>query len=563
VAPEGDDTMTAMTMPRLRLPKLPRLLSASAWLRALLVWRVVHTSAIAVALWLALTSETLEGPGRIAGLAAATILLLIDLGAVAGLARGRAIGRSLSLAADYLTFLGAILVVLQVTNVFRGLDALGATFVRGVPFGLLAIAAWVVTGFGEQRDRYPRVRRIARYVAYAAIVGLLVAVGLLPGLATFASRLLAPWPLAFTLIALVSGYLAWRTFQGDIAQELDVTNQTTRTLDGLLFASPNLLGFAAFFAGPLLFSLFVSLTEWDAFGDPAFVGLGNYAEILALNVAFASGGQAASDVLASGYREWFTLGNVVVGAKDVLFWRSIRNIFVFTLFALPLSTIPALLLATLLNSKAPGIKVFRAIYFVPSIAGVVAVALIWRQLFDSTIGWLNYLISLSVDGLNRLPFLELTDPRIQWLSDADIALFSLVIVFSWMFIGYNAVLFLAGLQGVDNSLYEAAMLDGANRWQRFRNITLPSLRPTTFFVVASTGILTLQLFGENVVLFPTTTPIGAGPQNSTLTPVVYLYEQGFRRFAFGYASAVAWVLFLLIFAFTLVQFRRQREQAEG
>ncbi len=107
------------------------------------------------------------------------------------------------------------------------------------------------------------------------------------------------------------------------------------------------------------------------------------------------------------------------------------------------------------------------------------------------------------------------------------------------------------------------MLDGANWWQRFRNITLPSLRPTTFFVVASTGILTLQLFGENVVLFPTTTPIGGGPQNSTLTPVVYLYEQGFRRFSFGYASAVAWVLFVLIFAFTLVQFRRQRAEAEG
>lgn len=555
--------MTALTMPRLRLPKPPRLLSAPAWLKALLVWRIAHTVAIALVLWFALASETLVGPGRIAGLAAATLLLLIDLGAVAGLARDRAIGRSLSLAADYLSFLGAILVILQVTDVFRGLDALGATFVRGVPFGLLAIAAWVVTGFGEQRDRYPRLRRAARYVAYVAIVGALVAVGLLPGLATFAGRLVQPLPLTLAAIALVSGYLAWRTFQTDIAQQLGVTNQTTRTLDGLLFASPNVLGFAAFFAGPLLFSLFVSLTEWDAFGDPTFVGLGNYAEILALNVALAGAGQAASDVLASGYSEWFTLGNVVVGAKDVLFWRSIRNILVFTLFALPLSTIPALLLATLLNSKAPGIKVFRAIYFIPSIAGVVAVALIWRQLFDSTIGWLNYLISLSVDGLNRLPLLELTDPRIQWLSDADIALFSLVIVFSWMFIGYNAVLFLAGLQGVDTTLYEAAMLDGANRWQRFRNITLPALRPTTFFVVASTGILTLQLFGENVVLFPTTTPIGAGPQNSTLTPVVYLYEQGFRRFAFGYASAVAWVLFLLIFAFTLVQFRRQREQAEG
>ncbi len=552
--------MTTLSLPRMRPP---RLLSASAWLQALLGWRVLHTLAVGAGLWWSLTSAALEGPGRIAAVAAASVVLLLDLGAVAGLAMRRSFGRSLSLAADYLTFVGAILVLFQRNDVFRGLDALGATFVRGVPFGVVAILAWVVTGWGEQRGTLTQVRRIARYVAYAAVAGLLLAVGLLPGLATFLARTATPEGLLLLVVAVVSGYLAWRTFQSDVAEQLEVSNQTTRTLDGLLFASPNLLGFAAFFAGPLIFSLFVSLTEWDAFGDAEFIGLANYTQILALNVGIASAGQSASEVLAPGYFEWFSVGNVVVGAQDVLFWRSIRNIVVFTLFALPLSTIPALFLATLLNSKAPGIKVFRAIYFVPSIAGVVAVALIWRQLFDSTIGWLNYLISLTVSGLNNLPGVAITDPRIQWLSDADIALFSLVIVFSWMFIGYNAVLFLAGLQGVDNTLYEAAMLDGANRWQRFRNITLPALRPTTFFVVASTGILTLQLFGENVVLFPTTTPIGAGPQNSTLTPVVYLYEQGFRRFAFGYASAVAWVLFVLIFFFTLVQFRRQREQAEG
>ncbi len=552
--------MTTLSLPQLGLP---RLLGPATWLRALLAWRIAHTVAVTVGLWWALTSEALEGPGRIAAIAAASIVLLLDLGGVVGLALRRSFGRSLSLAADYLTFLGTILVLFQRNDVFRGLDALGETFIRGVPFGLIAILAWVVTGWGEQQGTLVQLRRIARYAAWAAVGAMLLAVGLLPGIATFLARTADPEGLILVAVAAVSGYLAWRTFQGDIAEELEVTNQTTRTLDGLLFASPNLLGFAAFFAGPLIFSLFVSLTEWDAFGDPEFVGLGNYAEILALNVGIVAAGQVASDALAPGYFEWFSIGNVVVGAQDVMFWRSIRNIFVFTLFALPLSTIPALFLATLLNSKAPGIKVFRAIYFVPSIAGVVAVALIWRQLFDSTIGWLNYLIGLSVSGLNNIPGVTLTDPRIQWLSDADIALFSLVIVFSWMFIGYNAVLFLAGLQGVDTTLYEAAMIDGANRWQRFRNITLPSLRPTTFFVVASTGILTLQLFGENVVLFPTTTPIGAGPQNSTLTPVVYLYEQGFRRFAFGYASAVAWVLFVLIFLFTLVQFRRQRAQTEG
>jgi ABC-type sugar transport system permease subunit len=443
------------------------------------------------------------------------------------------------------------------------MDALGATFGRGVPFFAVALLAWLVGGAVVKEGRTSPLTRPLRIVSWVAVGAGLLAVGLLPGLATFLARTARPVPLLLLAVALLSAYLAWRTFQGDVALQLRASSVSQRTMDGLLFVSPNLLGFIAFFAGPLLFSLFVSLTEWDAFGDATFVGLGNYINILALNVQVLDAGQTASSALPAGYFTWFSIGPVVVGARDVLFWTSIRNIAFFTLFALPLSTIPALLLATLLNSKAPGIKVFRAIYFIPSIAGVVAVALIWRQLFSATSGWLNYLISRFVAFWNQLPVVpEMTDPRLQWLSDADIALFSLVIVFSWMFIGYNAVLFLAGLQGIDQSLHEAAMLDGANRWQRFRNVTLPGLRPTTFFVIASTGILTLQLFGENVVLFPTTTPIGAGPENSTLTPVVYLYDQGFRRFAFGYASAVAWVLFVLIFAFTLIQFRRQRERAE-
>jgi ABC-type sugar transport system permease subunit len=548
------------------LPSLhpPRLLDATSWLRLLLVWRAVHLVAAAGSFALVLTADTIEGPARIAGLSASAIVALLDLAALVGLARHRHRGRSFSLAADYLTFVAAVVTLLQINRVFIGLDALGDTFARGVPFLVVALLAWVVGGAVARDGRPTRASRILQLVGLAAVAAALLAVGLLPGLATFVGRTVQPRGLVLVVVAALSWYLAWRTFQGDVAGELSASNRSQRTLDGLLFVSPNLLGFAAFFAGPLLFSLFVSLTEWDAFGEADFVGLGNYARILALNVQFLGAGETAGTALPGGYFEWFSIGSMVVGARDVMFWTSIRNIVVFTLFALPLSTIPALFLATLLNSKAPGIKVFRAIYFIPSIAGVVAVALIWRQLFSATTGWLNYLIGRFVAFFNGLPLLpELTDPRLQWLSDADIALFSLVIVFSWMFLGYNAVLFLAGLQGVDNTLHEAAMLDGANRWQRFRYVTLPALRPTTFFVVASTGILTLQLFGENVVLFPTTTPIGAGPENSTLTPVVYLYDQGFRRFAFGYASAVAWVLFILIFVFTLIQFRRQREEAGG
>jgi ABC-type sugar transport system permease subunit len=506
----------------------PRVLEAGAWLRVLLAWRLVHTLGVVTVGLLAFGATA--GLGRTAVLGLTGVALALDLGSVALLLRRRNRGRSLSLAVDYLTFVACVVLLLQANRVFVGLDALGDTFIRGVPFGLVALAAYVATGYGEGRGGSATVRRIARYVAIAAGLAALVAVGLLPGLATFLGRTLQPLQLGYLAVALLCGFAAWRTFQSDVAYELGATSESQRTLDGLLFVSPNLLGFTAFFAGPLLFSLFVSLTEWDAFGEPVFVGLGNYAAIL----------------------------------RDALFWRSLRNIVLFSAMALPLSVVPALLLASLLNSKAPGIKVFRAIYFVPFIAGVVAISLMWRQLMNSTVGWLNYIISSVVQFWNGLPLTpEVTDPRIQWLSDADIALFSLVIVFAWQYLGYNAVLFLAGLQGVDRTLHEAAMLDGANRWQRFRNITLPALRPTTFFVIASMGIFTLQLFSENVVLFPTTTPIGAGPQNSTLTPVVYLYEQGFRRFAFGYASAVAWVLFLVIFAFTFVQFRRQRDEVGG
>jgi ABC-type sugar transport system permease subunit len=149
---------------------------------------------------------------------------------------------------------------------------------------------------------------------------------------------------------------------------------------------------------------------------------------------------------------------------------------------------------------------------------------------------------------------------VGWLSDPATALAIIAVVFAWTTVGFNAILFLAGLQGIPADLYEAATIDGANRWQRFRNITLPSVAPTTFFVVATTTILAFQLFTEPYVL---TSPNPGGPNNATLTPVMYLYNSGFKNFEFGYASAVAWVLFGIIFVFTIIQYRRQRAEAAG
>ena len=531
--------------------------SASAWTMVMTVWHLVHLAGAVVVAVVVQRSDEPSGALAAGLVATAAAFAVADLVTVVGLRRRRPSGLLGTVVISYLTAVGAAALLLQRTGVFTGMDAFGETFARGVPFLLLAVLAFAATA-------WTRVARVARWVAIGAIAAMLLAVGLLPGLLTFVSRLGGTVELVLLVVAVSSAFAAFRSRRNDVVAHLRGTSSSSATLDGLLFVSPNALGFLAFFAGPLLFSLWVSLNDWDAFGTPDFIGVANYVRILSLTVATAEAGQLGNEVLLNGYTEVLRLGNVVLGAQDPIFWKSIVNILVFAALAIPLSVIPALGLASLLNSDAPGIKVFRAIYFVPSIAGVVAVALIWRQLFNATVGWVNYLLDRLAAAWSALPLTpELVAGQPQWLSDNGLALISLVIVFSWQYVGFNTVLFLAGLQSIDPTLTEAARIDGANRWQRFRFITLPQLAPTTFFVVASTGILALQLFGEAVVLFPTYTPVGSGPQGSTLTPVVYLYDQGFRRFAQGYASAVAWVLFLLIFAFTFVQFRRQRADVEG
>lgn len=555
--------MATLAMNPLRVGPLA---SATRWATFLAVWQ----GFLAIVAVVALLLVTAGGAGpttpiaQTGAVAALSLATLATAASIPLLWQRRHIGRTLALAVNYLGFVMGLFALLQLNGVFVGLDTLAARFMRAVPFLAIVLVAFVVTGMEPVAKRWPGLVRSARLVAGLAVVAGAVSVGVLPGLVTFVERTLAPGRLALVTGVVVLGLVAARTYASDVAREFAATARQGRTIDGLLFVSPNLLGFLFFFAGPLLFSLFVSLNDWDAFGSKDFIGLGNYAELLSVRVAAIGAGETAATALPAGYRDVFAFGRLVFGARDPLFWTSLINIIKFALLAIPMAVVPALFLAQLLNSRAPGIKVFRSLFFVPSIAGVVAVALIWRQLFNSTVGWINYLLVRATDAWNALPLLpDATAPQPQWLSDADIALFSLVVVFAWQYVGFNTVLFLAGLQGVDTTLHEAAMIDGANRWQRFRNVTLPQLAPTTFFVVAQTGILALQLFGENVVLFPTTTPVGAGPVNSTMTPVVYLYEMGFRRFSQGYASAVAWLLFLMIFAFTYLQFRRQREATEA
>jgi len=279
-------------------------------------------------------------------------------------------------------------------------------------------------------------------------------------------------------------------------------------IDGYLMLLPTIIGVGIFFLVPLGISLYLSFTDSRLIGEANFIVVENYAR------AFS----------------------------DPKFRLALVNTFWFTLWTMVLSVPPALGLAMLLNQKIRGRTLFRAIFFVPVVASVVGITLVWRYLLNYDFGYVNYWLSLV--GL----------PRVAWLNNPRTALWGVIIVVAWRSIGYNLVIFLAGLQGIPRQLYEASSLDGAGRWQQFVRITLPMLSPTTFFIVVTALINSLQIFAEPVALGATRSG-SAGPADSMLTIVFYLYQQGFISFRMGYASAIAWILFAMIMLITLVQFR--------
>jgi ABC-type sugar transport system permease subunit len=350
-------------------------------------------------------------------------------------------------------------------------------------------------------------------------------------------------------IAVFGGLAYWMLLRGDAFGETPFDREAWQ---GWLMLSPNLFGFTVFFAGPLLLSLYTSFTN-DTIGNiPTVIGFTNYTQLLALEIKAIDVGQYAQSMLSFGYTPlweytWFGI-NYVVGARDALFWQSLANTLQFCLILVPLSVVPAILLAIILNSDLPGMKFFRAVYFLPSVAAVVGTSLIWRWLYEPTIGFINH-------GLRQIGYLP-AGQNIEWLTNPQLVLFAVVLLAAWQVVGFNTVLFLAGLQGISRELYEAAMIDGANAWNRFFYVTVPLLGPTTFFVIITTVISGLQVFNEPYALF-ILRPL---PTNAT-TSVFYMYTQGFLETQFGYASAVAWVLFAVIFSITLIQFRLQRRGA--
>ncbi len=530
------------------------------WIPVIILWQVLIGIGLAVAA-LSLPAQPDAAAWNPILLWGASLLLaagaIASLYAAFALWRRRSFGRVAAVLVDYLVAVLGGLLGLHLLGVFLGLNALANTFGAGLPWLLVVFLGYLINAAGDRFDGTQRevlFRRAGDLVMAAGFIAFLFFIDTLGGLVWLAGRLAAE-PLATGILVVVLGCaliirLAWGR---PVAEALRASHMQDELLSGYIFLSPNLLGFLLFFAGPLILSLYISTTTNVSGGGDRFVGLDNYIRVVEFTVQpLASPDQPAREVFdVSRYSESFRAFGYVVGVRSPRFWVALRNTLQFVLLAVPLSVIPALVLATVLNSKLPGMSIYRAIYFIPSIAAVVGIALVWRWMYDSTIGWINYFVTLATQAVGW------NDPRIQWLNLPSTALLAVVIMSAWQTTGFNSVLFLAGLQNVPGELYEAATVDGAGAVAKFFRITLPLLAPTTFFVVSTTIIQALQVFEQVYIL---TNPPGS-PADSTLTLVLYLYQEGFNLFDFGFASAVAWVLFAVIFAFTLVQFQRNRQSS--
>jgi ABC-type sugar transport system permease subunit len=500
------------------------------WVGLEIAWRAVSA--------LGLTAGTIavianvgvdyEGLARVLVSLFSAAVTLLAARALQGTLQQRHVGRIAGFAIDGLVAVVTTFLALNRMGMFVGLDTVGEAFNGAIGWGAIILIGWLVRGVAAKAGASQR--RIERFGSMLIAVGfavLLIAMGIIPGLIEFVQRLVRPEVLPLALLAAVAVASARMLYSTAASDYYGSTQRESEAMDGLLFVAPNALGFLTFFAGPLVASLIFSFTEWDGLTEAKFVWFDNYRALF----------------------------------SDDLFLRSLRNVVVFGVIAIPLAVVPALFLAALLNSKLPGMKAFRAIYFLPSIGGVVGVTLIWKQLFNSTVGYVNYAILRTTEAVNAVLGTSFEAAQPQWISDSSIAMIAVIILFAWQQIGFNTVLFLAGMQGIDTQLYEAAEIDGATGWKKFSRITVPLLRSTTVFVVATSTILGLQLFNEPFILQSPSSP--AGPNNSTLTPVIYLYQNAFQQFEIGYASAVAWALFILIFGITLLYFRQGEDGEFG
>lgn len=282
-------------------------------------------------------------------------------------------------------------------------------------------------------------------------------------------------------------------------------------LEGFLFISPWMFGFLFFAAGPVIASLVLSFYKWNIISPPQFVAFKNYIKL----------------------------------AQDPMIAISLKRTLYYAMLSIPLGMIGSLTVAILLNQKLRAMRFYRTAFYVPSVTSGVATLLLWSWLFHPNLGAINkFLYAL------RIPFTSthlVPNPPL-WFGDPVWAMPALIIMGLWG-VGGGMIIYLAGLQGIPEQLYEAALLDGASNWQKFRHVTLPMLSPTIFFNLIMSIIGSFQVFNAAFIM------TGGGPANSTMFYALYLFNNAFVNFRMGYASAMAWVLFLIILLITLVQFK--------
>lgn len=302
--------------------------------------------------------------------------------------------------------------------------------------------------------------------------------------------------------------------QGQAARNASPQPNWKQNVIGWCFATPWTLIFLTFLVGPIIAALILSFTNFGLANlanpfDLHFIGIQNYVKLF----------------------------------QDEMFLTSSLNTLYFVVVGVPLNVAFSLLLALGVNQGVGYIKsIFRVGYYLPVVTSIVALAVIWRYVYDPDVGLLNGFLHLF--GL----------PGANWLGNPSLAMPSIILMSIWRNAGSAMIIFLAGLQGIDKSLYEAASIDGAGMWGQFRSITLPLLRPVLLFVTVITSIGFLQVFAEPFVM------TNGGPLNRTLTVSIYLYQQGFNFFNQGYASAMAYVMFLAIVLLSVVQFYLLRPQ---
>lgn len=271
--------------------------------------------------------------------------------------------------------------------------------------------------------------------------------------------------------------------------------------DGLLFTSPFILGVLALWVGPMLYSLYLVLQDWNMLKAPKFIGLGNFERML----------------------------------NDPLVGKSLVNTAYYTFLGVPLQLLVAFSLAVMLNQQIRGLGIYRTVYYLPSITPAVAFAVVWLQILNSEFGVLNQVLSWFRLG------------PVNWLFNPAWSKPALIIMSLWL-TGFQMIIFLAGLQSVPKELQDAAEIDGANTWRRFVNVTIPIISPIILFNMIISLIGSFQVFTAVFIM------TDGGPQDSTLFMVLYLYRNAFEYFNMGYAAYLAWVLFLIIMIFTAIQF---------